>query len=82
MRTVETSGDMIYEADYAVKMNDGITIRYDVYRPKKEGSFPAIVTYGPYSKGNPQGADTGGSERSHYLADGFQCSANRMCCAE
>ena len=42
---------MIYEADYAVKMNDGITIRYDVYRPKKEGSFPVIVTYGPYSKG-------------------------------
>ena len=51
MRTVETSGDMIYEADYSVKMNDGITIRYDVYRPKKEGSFPVIVTYGPYSKG-------------------------------
>ncbi|MDY2960388.1 MAG: hypothetical protein SOR72_06305 [Hornefia sp.] len=51
MRTVETRGDMIFEADFSVKMDDGITIRYDVYRPKKEGCFPAIVTYGPYSKG-------------------------------
>ena len=50
MKTIKDKG-MVIEMDCSVLMDDGVTIRYDVYRPQKEGAFPAIVTYGPYSKG-------------------------------
>lgn len=50
MKTIRDK-NMIIELDNCLKMDDGITIRYDVYRPDKEGQFPAIITYGPYSKG-------------------------------
>lgn len=50
MKTVRENG-MIIEFDCEVVMRDGTIIRYDVYRPDKEGQFPCITTYGPYSKG-------------------------------
>lgn len=50
MKTIRDK-NMIIELDNSLKMDDGITIRYDVYRPDAEGQFPAIITYGPYSKG-------------------------------
>ncbi|MDP2411554.1 MAG: CocE/NonD family hydrolase [Pseudolabrys sp.] len=37
--------------DVPIRMDDGVTLRADVYRPKLRGRFPAIVSYGPYGKG-------------------------------
>ena len=37
--------------DVPVTMDDGVTLRCDVYRPVAEGRYPAIVSYGPYGKG-------------------------------
>ena len=39
------------EFDCEAVMRDGTIIRYDVYRPDREGQYPCITTYGPYSKG-------------------------------
>lgn len=36
--------------DVPIEMDDGIVLRADVYRPIKEGRYPAILTYGPYAK--------------------------------
>lgn len=49
-KTVKQDG-MIIEFDCEVVMRDGTIIRYDIYRPDKEGQYPCITTYGPYSKG-------------------------------
>ncbi len=35
----------------AVPMDDGVVLRCDVYRPEGSGSFPVILSYGPYAKG-------------------------------
>jgi len=32
-------------------MEDGVVLRADVFRPEKEGRYPALVTMGPYGKG-------------------------------
>jgi predicted acyl esterase len=32
-------------------VDDGLTLRADVYRPEAEGRYPVILTYGPYAKG-------------------------------
>lgn len=37
--------------DVAIKMDDGIVLRADVFRPIKEGKYPILMTYGPYGKG-------------------------------
>ncbi|TMH13270.1 MAG: CocE/NonD family hydrolase [Betaproteobacteria bacterium] len=37
--------------DVPIKMDDGLVLRADVYRPEKEGRFPVILSYGPYAKG-------------------------------
>ena len=50
MKTVKRDG-MIIEFDCEVVMHNGTIIRYDIYRPDKEGQYPCITTYGPYSKG-------------------------------
>lgn len=49
MKTIRDKS-MIIELDNSIKMDDGIIIRYDVYRPSLEGRYPVIITYGPYSK--------------------------------
>ena len=36
--------------DVAVKMDDGLTLRADVFRPVDEGKHPVILSYGPYGK--------------------------------
>jgi uncharacterized protein len=33
-----------------IKMDDGLVLRADVFRPAKDGKFPVIITYGPYAK--------------------------------
>ena len=47
----ETRDGMQIDWDVPIVMDDGITLRADVYRPLAEGKFPAIVSYGPYGKG-------------------------------
>ena len=37
--------------DVPITMDDGLVLRADVYRPVKDGRYPAILTYGPYAKG-------------------------------
>nr|WP_068831125.1 CocE/NonD family hydrolase [Polaromonas jejuensis] len=37
--------------DVAIRMDDGVVMRADVYRPVREGQFPVLLTYGPYAKG-------------------------------
>ncbi|WP_413729947.1 CocE/NonD family hydrolase [Sodalis sp. RH22] len=42
--------DILFERDVALKMRDGITIYTDVFRPIKEGKYPALVAWSPYGK--------------------------------
>jgi predicted acyl esterase len=37
--------------DVPIRMDDGLELRADVFRPPGEGRFPALLTYGPYGKG-------------------------------
>src|ERR671914_2530331 len=37
--------------DVPIEMDDGLVLRADVFRPDKEGRYPAILSYGPYGKG-------------------------------
>ena len=45
--------NMRIDWDVPIKMDDGIILRADVYRPVQEGKYPVILTYGPYGKGLP-----------------------------
>ena len=44
-------GDMIVEWDVPIVMDDGIVLRADVYRPRAQGSYPTLMSHGPYGKG-------------------------------
>src|SRR6266516_3373930 len=37
--------------DVPVRMDDGLVLRADVFRPTAEGRYPVILSYGPYGKG-------------------------------
>ena len=37
--------------DVPIRMDDGLVLRADVFRPDDDGSYPAILSYGPYGKG-------------------------------
>jgi predicted acyl esterase len=37
--------------DRPVEMDDGLVLRADIFRPVAEGSYPAILSDGPYGKG-------------------------------
>ena len=37
--------------DAGIKMDDGVVLRADIFRPIEEGRYPAILSYGPYGKG-------------------------------
>ncbi len=45
------TGDMHCEYDVAITMDDGLVLRADVFRPRGEGRYPVLLTYGPYAKG-------------------------------
>jgi uncharacterized protein len=49
----EIRDGMRVEWDVAIRMDDGLELRADVFRPPEEGAFPAILSYGPYGKGLP-----------------------------
>jgi predicted acyl esterase len=44
---------MIIERDVPIEMDDGITLRADVFRPESSTPVPVIMTLGPYGKGVP-----------------------------
>jgi predicted acyl esterase len=46
----EVRDGMQIDWDVAIKMEDGVVLRADVYRPVKRGKYPVIMTYGPYGK--------------------------------
>jgi len=37
--------------DIAIPMDDGVTVRADIFRPAANGQYPVILAYGPYAKG-------------------------------
>jgi predicted acyl esterase len=42
---------MKIEWDVPIRMDDGVVLRADLFRPDAEGRYPAILSYGPYGKG-------------------------------
>lgn len=42
---------MTIERDVGIKMDDGLVLRADIFRPKDGGKVPAIMNIGPYCKG-------------------------------
>jgi len=47
----EVKDGMRIDWDVGIELRDGITVRADIFRPKKPGRYPVIMTYGPYGKG-------------------------------
>jgi uncharacterized protein len=47
----EIRDGMRIDWDVPIRMDDGIVLRCDVFRPEKEGRYPVILSYGPYAKG-------------------------------
>jgi len=50
---VDRDGGMIVEWDRGIRMDDGVVLRADVFRPAAGGRVPVILSYGPYAKGLP-----------------------------
>ena len=42
---------MIIERDLPIKMDDGVVLRGDVYRPDTKKKVPIVMAGGPYGKG-------------------------------
>jgi predicted acyl esterase len=47
----EVRDGMRIEWDMPIRMEDGVVLRADVFRPVQEGRYPVIMTHGPYAKG-------------------------------
>ena len=47
----EVRDGMRIDWDVPIPMDDGVVLRADVFRPVKDGKYPALVSYGPYGKG-------------------------------
>src|SRR5262249_57604736 len=47
----EVRDGMRIDWDVPIKMDDGLVLRADVFRPTKDGRYPVILSYGPYAKG-------------------------------
>jgi len=37
--------------DIPIEMDDGLVLRADLFRPDPTGTYPVILSYGPYAKG-------------------------------
>ena len=46
----EVRDGMRIDWNVPIKMDDGLVLRADVFRPMKDGRYPVILTYGPYAK--------------------------------
>jgi predicted acyl esterase len=47
----EVRDGMRVDWDVPVRMDDGVTLRADVFRPADDGRHPVIMSHGPYAKG-------------------------------
>src|SRR5712691_9748395 len=47
----ELRDGMRIDWDVPIKMEDGLVLRADVFRPERDGRHPVILSYGPYAKG-------------------------------
>jgi putative CocE/NonD family hydrolase len=47
----EVRDGMRIDWDVPIKMDDGLVLRADVFRPVFKGRYPVILSYGPYAKG-------------------------------
>jgi len=47
----ELRDGMRIDWDAPIPMDDGLTLRADVFSPPEPGIYPAILSYGPYAKG-------------------------------
>jgi hypothetical protein len=47
----EIRDGMRVDWDVPIAMDDGATVRADIFRPIAEGRYPVILSYGPYGKG-------------------------------
>jgi uncharacterized protein len=47
----ELRDGMRIDWDVPLRMDDGVVLRADIFRPQKEGRYPVILSYGPYGKG-------------------------------
>ncbi|GAA3080516.1 CocE/NonD family hydrolase [Pseudonocardia yunnanensis] len=47
----EIRDGMRIEWDVPIRMDDGVVLRADVFRPVADGRYPVIMTHGPYAKG-------------------------------
>jgi predicted acyl esterase len=47
----EVRDGMQIDWDAPIKMDDGVVLRADVFRPVGGGKYPVILSYGPYAKG-------------------------------
>ena len=46
----EIRAGMKIDWDVPIRMDDGIEVRADIFRPIADGQYPVIITYGPYAK--------------------------------
>jgi hypothetical protein len=46
----QTTPDIVFERNVAMKTRDGVTLRADIYRPAGEGKFPVLLQRTPYDK--------------------------------
>ena len=65
--------------DVPIRMDDGLELRADVFRPQAEGRYPAILSYGPYGKGLafPEGYKTAWEIMARDNPDALAGSSNR-----
>src|SRR6516164_221132 len=47
----EIRDGMRIDWDAPIAMDDGLSLRADVFRPIADGGYPVILSYGPYAKG-------------------------------
>lgn len=47
----EVRDGMIVSWDVPLRMDDGIELRADIFRPVAPGNYPVLLSYGPYGKG-------------------------------
>jgi uncharacterized protein len=47
----ELRDGMRIDWDVPLRMDDGVVLRADIFRPPNEGRYPVILSYGPYGKG-------------------------------
>src|SRR5260221_3452526 len=45
-----TRDGMRIDWDVPIKLEDGLVVRADVYRPIAAGKYPVLMSYGPYGK--------------------------------